>query len=230
MKPTVCAIIPMRHSSRRVPGKNYRAFAGRPLYHHIVQSLRRCREIAQIVIDTDSEAIREDAARNFPDVTVLNRPPELRSEMTSMNDVLLHTTSVLRADLYLQTHSTNPLLMDVTISRAIERFISNSPACDSLFAATRRHVRLWDYQGRAVNHDPAVLQRTQDLTPLFEENSCIYIFTRKSLQTCRNRIGRRPILFEIDRCEAMDIDEEIDFRLAELMYLHLQEKSAKEAA
>ena len=63
MKPTIAAIVPMRHHSQRVPGKNYRPFAGRPLYHHVIGALLHCPQITQIVIDTDSDVIRADAAR-----------------------------------------------------------------------------------------------------------------------------------------------------------------------
>jgi CMP-N-acetylneuraminic acid synthetase len=57
MNPSIAAIVPMRHDSRRVPGKNYRLFAGRPLYHHILLQLSTCPQISQIVIDTDSDWI-----------------------------------------------------------------------------------------------------------------------------------------------------------------------------
>src|SRR5438094_698511 len=118
MKPTIAAIVPMRHTSARVPGKNYRPFAGRPLYHHIVAALQNCPQITQIVIDTDSETIRNDAAKHFPQVKVLIRPEHLRADTTPMNDVLLHTTSLVESQFYLQTHSTNPLLCSATIERA----------------------------------------------------------------------------------------------------------------
>jgi len=55
------------------------------------------------------------------------------------------------------------------------------------------------------------------LPPVFEENSCIYIFERKTLISHRNRLGERPMMFEIDAAEAWDIDEELDFRMVEIM-------------
>src|SRR6476620_5864994 len=137
MKPSIAAIVPMRHDSRRVPGKNYRQFAGRPLYQQIILELRKCPAVSRIVIDTDSDLLREDAEQNFPDVTVCQRPAHLRSDTTPMNDVLLHSTQQVDADFYLQTHSTNPLLKAETIARAIERFADNYPAFDSLFSVTR---------------------------------------------------------------------------------------------
>ncbi len=218
MKLRIAALVPMRHHSERVPEKNYRLFAGQPLYHHIVRSLLGCPLITEVVIDTDRPVIIEDARHHFPQVRLMERPEHLRAGTVPMNDVLLHSVTQVEADYYIQTHSTNPLLRTETISRAIQLLLDNYPAYDSLFSVTRIQTRLWDSSGRAVNHDPAILLRTQDLPPLYEENSCLYIFTRSTLETRHNRIGERPLMFEIDRLEAWDIDEELDFRTAEFLY------------
>lgn len=222
----IAAFVPMRHSSERVPGKNYRSLAGKPLYHHIVNSLLACPQIAQVCIDTDSPTIIEDAKQHFPSVRLMLRPEHLRAGTTPMNDVLLNSVSQVEADYYLQTHSTNPLLTSATISQAIESFLTSE--YDSLFGVTRLQTRLYDAQGQAMNHDPNVLLRTQDLPPIYEENSNIYIFSRDTLRERKNRIGKNPLLFEIDRDEAWDIDEEVDFRIAELLYqVRAAQNSAK---
>jgi CMP-N-acetylneuraminic acid synthetase len=100
----------MRHDSERVPGKNYRPMAGQPLYRHVVRALLATPEVARVVIDTDSDVIKRDAAAEFPDVMVLDRPEHLRDGSIPMNDVLLNDIGQVEADLYLQTHSTNPLV------------------------------------------------------------------------------------------------------------------------
>jgi CMP-N-acetylneuraminic acid synthetase len=141
-----------------------------------------------------------------------------------MNEILLHDTDKIDAELYFQTHSTNPLLKSETISKAINQLCDNMPAYDSLFSVTKLHTRFWDQLTRPINHNPSILLRTQDLPPIFEENSCIYLFQRKTLVEHRNRIGERPLMFEVDRSEAFDIDEELDFLLADLMISH-QSKS-----
>lgn len=217
-RPRVVAIVPMRHESERVPGKNYRPFAGRPLYHHIVSALLACPPVAEVLIDTDSPAIMADAAQHFPQARVLERPAHLRDGATPMNDVLLNVVRQAPADLYLQTHSTNPLLRAATIQSAIERLVAAYPIHDSLFAVTRLQSRLWDHLTRPINHNPAILLRTQDLPPVYEENSNLYLFTRATLEQRHNRVGERPLLFPVERLEAWDIDEEADFRIAELIY------------
>lgn len=214
----VVAIVPMRHESERIPGKNYRPFAGRPLYHHVIGELLACPHVEGVVIDTDSTVIWDDATAHFPQVRLLERPAHLRAGTVSMNDILLHDVAQVEASVYLQTHSTNPLLRAGTITRAVEALRDAHLQHDSLFSVTRVQTRLWSADAQPVNHDPAVLLRTQDLPPVYEENSCLYLFTRDVLERQRNRIGARPLLFEIDAEEAWDIDEEIDFRVAEFLY------------
>lgn len=213
----IVALVPMRHTSVRVPGKNYRPIAGKPLYHHILETLLSCPEISQVVVDTDSPVILEGLAKDFPGVTALLRPEHLRADTIPTNEILMHDTAQVPADLYLQTHSTNPLLRAQTISAAIRALKDVYPAYDSLFGVTRLQTRLWDELGRAINHNPAVLLRTQDLPPVYEENSCIYLFTRETLAQRRNRLGERPLMFAIPAEEAWDIDEEIDFTVADVL-------------
>ena len=224
MKPqNIVALVPMRHHSVRVPGKNYRPLAGIPLYQHILNTLLACPEISQVVVDTDSPVILEGCRKEFPSVVLIDRPEHLRPDTIPMNEILMHDTSIVAADLYLQTHTTNPLLRPETVSKAVQTLQALFPAYDSLFTVTRLQTRLWDSLGRAINHNPAVLLRTQDLPPVYEENSCLYIFTRETLEARRNRLGERPYLFEIDAAEARDIDEELDFLIAEFLY-HQQKK------
>ena len=207
----------MRHHSQRVPGKNYRTLAGKPLFHHIIETLLAVPEVAEILVDTDSDPVMDGLGQHFPQVRVINRPDHLRADNVPMNDILIHDTAQAHADFYLQTHSTNPLLKSETISRAIRSLLTNYPSNDSLFSVTRLQTRLYFQDGRAINHDPTVLIQTQDLPPVYDENSCLYIFTRENLLKRRHRIGEKPIMFEIDADEAWDIDEELDFAITDFL-------------
>jgi CMP-N-acetylneuraminic acid synthetase len=215
------ALVPMRHSSERVPGKNYRDFSGKPLFHHVIQTLLDCPFIDKVVIDTDSPVIIEQTQQKFPQVLVLERPEHLRDGSIPMNDVLLNIINQVPSDFYLQTHSTNPLLTTKTLTSGIEIFFKIYPMYDSLFSVTRKHARYWDSLARPINHNQNILLRTQDLPPIFEENSCFYVFTKSILERKHNRIGDRPFLFEIPEIEAQDIDVELNFIVAELLYKKL---------
>ncbi|RLD04373.1 MAG: acylneuraminate cytidylyltransferase family protein [Chloroflexi bacterium] len=215
--PKIAALVPMRHHSQRVPGKNYRELAGKPLFHHIIETLQSVSEIDVIVVDTDSQPIMDDLQENFPEVHLLPRPEHLREDDRPMNDILLYDTAQVDADFYLQTHSTNPLLRGGTVSAGIQAFLEAYPAHDSLFSVTRHQARFYARNGEAINHNPRELIQTQDLDPLYEENSCIYLFTRKNLLQYNHRIGKTPLIFEIPALEAVDIDEESDFMIADIL-------------
>lgn len=215
--PTIAALVPMRHHSQRVPGKNYRPLAGKPLYQHIIETLIAVPEINAIMVDTDSEPVMDGLRANFPQVKIIQRPENLRAPEIPMNEILAYDTAQVEADFYIQTHSTNPLLKAETISAAINGFLSKYPAFDSMFSVTRLQTRLWDSLTRPINHNPAILLQTQDLPPVYEENSCFYLFTRQNLLARRNRLGERPLMVEIPRLEAVDIDEEADFETADLL-------------
>ncbi len=225
MTPMMTALVPMRHHSQRVPGKNYRLIAGKPLYSYVIENLIRVPAISQIVVDTDSEEIVLGLAKTFPEVKVISRPEALRADDLSMNEILIHDVDQLPGEHFFQTHSTNPLVTPNTITRAIDRYFITQPEFDSLFAVTKLQVRLWDSVGNPINHDPTFLLQTQDLPPIYEENSCFYIFSKTNLINRRNRLGLRPQMFEICRDEAWDIDEEIDFQIAELL---LRNRNANE--
>jgi CMP-N-acetylneuraminic acid synthetase len=219
MSYNLVALMPMRHSSERVPGKNYRPFGdGRPLYQHVLDVLLASSAVDKVVIDTDSPLIVEQCREKYPSVLLLERPAHLRDGATPMNEVLLHDIAQVPSRFYLQTHSTNPLITTATVDGAVNAFLKNYPTYDSLFSVTVYKTRLWDQLVRPVNHNANFLLRTQDLPPLFEENSCLYIFEGETLKQRHNRLGQRPFMFEMSPWEALDIDEEINFRIAEVVF------------
>lgn len=223
---SVVALVPMRHHSERVPGKNYRPFNGEPLFHRIVRTLLKVNGITNVVIDTDSPTVKAQAASAFPAVEVLDRPEHLLGGHVPMTEVLQYDAAQVPSSWYLQTHTTNPLLRPETIEEALDKMERGAAEHDSLFSVTRWQTRLYCADGRALNHDPNVLLRTQDLPPIYEENSNLYLFTADQIAGGR-RIGDRPILFEVAPLEAIDIDEEADFILAEALDQHIASSRAR---
>ncbi len=218
----VTALLPMKANSERVKNKNMRDFDGAPLYHAVMRSLLASKYIEQVVINTDSEAITKDAKQNFGNkVVILDRPKEIQGDFVSMNKIIAYDLSKLNGEHFLQTHSTNPLLSTATIDAVIEKYFEDLGKYDSIFGVTKVQTRFYDKDARAINHDPQELLRTQDLEPLYEENSNFYIFSKQSFANAdQKRIGLRPQIFEVNKLEAIDIDEPEDFRLAELLHTY----------
>ena len=216
------ALLPMKGNSERVKNKNMRDFDGLPLYHAVMKSLLASKYIEQVVINTDSEIISQNAKDTFGDrVIIIDRPEEIQGDFVSMNDIIAYDLAHLDGDIFLQTHSTNPLLRSETIDKAIEKYFEGLEKFDSVFGVTKVQTRFYDKDANPVNHNPEELLRTQDLEPLYEENSNFYIFSKESFKNAGNkRIGVKPQIFEVNKLEAVDIDEPEDFKLAELLHIH----------
>lgn len=210
----------MKAHSERVPNKNFRPFAGKPLCQWILDSLLTLEEIDLVVMNTDARVqLQALGIRDSDRMLIRDRKTELCGDMVSMNKILGDDVENVPAETYMMTHTTNPLLSETTMRRALKQFhlAVNEGTADSLFTVNRFQSRFYRADGSAVNHDPTNLLRTQDLEPWFEENSNLYIFTCESFRSTNARIGRKPLLFETPRLESVDIDNTQDFELAELI-------------
>jgi len=205
----------MRHGSERAPGKNHRVFQGKRLCCWVIDALLDSGVVDEVLVDTDSPPVREICGAYPAGVRVVDRPAELAGGTVSMNDVISHDLGLIDADVVMQTHATNPLLRAGTIEAALGFYRRGLPTHDSLFTVTRRQTRFYTASGSPLNHDPEVLERTQDLEPCYEENSCLYVFSPSSFRETGRRIGRLPLMLELDPAESVDIDDERDFVLAE---------------
>ena len=222
----ICIIVPIKHNSERVPGKNFRVFNGKPLFHIVLNTLLKSNYINHIYVDTNSPIVMESIKTDFKDTTIsiYERPLELQSGDTPTNVLLenIITKMNLNYDYYLQTHVTNPLLKVNTIDECIETFMEKEKkGYDSLFTAKQHQTRLYTNNNNivtALNHNPDELIPTQELEPLYEENSCLYIFKKDILFERHHRIGYKPYIHVMNDIESSDIDIESDFILAEQLH------------
>jgi N-acylneuraminate cytidylyltransferase len=219
----VTALVPIKEHSERINNKNFRSFNGKPLYHHILETLQNTYAIDEIVINTDSYIVINEAPKLFNKVSLIERPQELRGDFVSVNKIIAYDLTKTDSEIYIQTHATNPLLKAETLALALKKFIESEDNFDSLFSVNRFQSRFYNENIEAVNHNPNELIRTQDLAPLFEENSNFYIFTKDSFNKKMRRIGANPIIFEMSRIEAIDIDDDFSFKLAEILSLYAGE-------
>jgi CMP-N-acetylneuraminic acid synthetase len=122
------------------------------------------------------------------------------------------------SDIFLMTHTTNPLISTKTLNNAIDIFVNRDKnKYDSLYAATKFQGRFYYEESVAINHNPNELLRTQDLPSVYLENSCLYLFDKSIFLETKTRIGKKPILFETPQLESVDIDTEDDWYLANLL-------------
>lgn len=215
---SISAIVPIKAHSERIPKKNFRNFDTQPLHTYVIKSLQEAKSISRIYINTDSPEIVQ-LYREKEKVFVIDRPAKLCGDSVSMNKIIEHTLSIVKDEHVLQTHVTNPLIKPTTVELAVAQYrAALKQGYDTLFSVTKQQKRFFDKDGKPINHDPNKLINTQDLDPLFEENSNIYIFSKSSFAKKNNRLGLKPKMFEMEPLEAIDIDVLDDFVLAELIY------------
>ena len=208
----------MKANSQRVKGKNFRLLHDKPLFRWILDTLLSVEAIDAIVINTDArDILAENGLVESDRIIIRDRKEALCGDTVSMNLILADDIAAFPAETYLMTHTTNPMLSARTISEALARYRAGVAAnsADSLFTVTKAQTRFYRADGSAVNHDPDNLIQTQDLEPWFEENSNLYIFSGESFAATNARIGRKPLLHEMDKMEAVDIDTPEDWALAE---------------
>jgi CMP-N-acetylneuraminic acid synthetase len=207
----------MKGHSERIPAKNFRPFAGKPLFRWILDTLLGLPEISLVVINTDArEALSKNGLVDSDRVKIRDRKTSICGDFVSMNLVLEDDISAIPASAYLMTHTTNPLLSVDTIRSAVQLYQEGLTAgYDSLFSVNRYQSRFYRADGTPLNHDPTQLMRTQDLDPLFEENSNLYLFSAESFKKTRARIGVRPRMIPTPPAESVDIDDQASWEFAE---------------
>jgi CMP-N-acetylneuraminic acid synthetase len=184
--------------------------------------------IDKIVINTDARSIlAENGLLETDRIVIRDRKPEICGNHVSMNLVLADDVDNIDADIYLMTHTTNPLMSPETIQNALAAFeeAEASGSADSLFTVDKVQTRFYRSDCSPVNHDPDNLLPTQHLEPWFEENSNLYLFTRDSFSQTQARIGKKPMMFESPAFESVDIDTPADWDFAVVAARYLLEKN-----
>ena len=217
-KKKIVALVPLKANSERVPGKNFRQLGDRPLFAWIIDTLLSVADIDQVVINTDARSIlAENGLVETDRLKIRDRKPELCGDFVSMNLILEDDIHHCDADIFLMTHVTNPFISAVTVQSALDTYVKARDKYDSLFSVNKIQSRFYREDGSPLNHDPDNLIRTQDLPPLYEENSCLYLFTSQSFDKTKARIGQVPMMYPTPLLESIDIDNAEDWYLAEAL-------------
>lgn len=214
----IIALLPLKKHSERVRNKNIKLLNRIPLFLHIVKTLKDSKKFHKLIINTDSQKIASIAKKEFSEWLIIHeRPKLLCGDSVSMNKIINYDINKFSDNyFFFQTHSTNPFLSKKTIISAINSFKKNYPLYDSLFSVNSYKSRFYNHNIKAINHSPNLLKKTQDLNKIYEENSCFYIFNKKSFKFNMARIGKKPNIYEMNSLnfENLDIDTKYDFELA----------------
>lgn len=214
------ALIPIKLGSKRVPGKNIKPFFdGTPLMSFIQRACLEAGNIDEVYIYCSDESVIPYV---LPGVKFLQRPEYLNGDNINANDFIREFMKTVKADIYVNAHTTSPFAKPETIAECVDKVKSGE--YDSAFCAESLRTFMWQ-DGKPINFDPNHFPRTQDLPLIYGETSIAYVFTKESFLKHNRRLGSHPYIKEVGKIEAMDIDYPEDFEIADAIYKELIKKN-----
>ncbi len=218
----VIAFLPCRKGSQRVKNKNIKPFSNIEdgLIYIKISQLLKVQEIKQIIVSTNDKEVKRIA--NLFDsnkIIIDDRPENLASSETSTDELIKYVPKLIDSGVVLWTHVTSPFVDEIVYRQSIKAYFSNIKMNDSLMSVTKIQKFIWN-NVQPINYDKRKEKwpRTQTIEPLYEINSGIFISDIEIYKKESDRIGRTPLLYELDEKIAFDIDWEIDFEIAELLW------------
>lgn len=215
MSQVVKALIAARSGSVRVQNKNIRPFAGSTLLEVKIEQLKRISNIDGIVVNSNDEEILSIAERMG--VETVKRDPYYASNTVSMSDVYKNMAENMNCDVIVYANCTNPVIKDETIFDIVDFYAKNKDKYDSVNSAHLLKEFMFK-DNLPINYDLRHQPRSQDLPDISALNFAVNVLSKQTMIECKNVVGVKPYLFNIDQIEATDIDNPIDFFIAEQIY------------
>jgi len=222
------ALIPARHGSKGIPGKNIKEIYGKPLIAWSIEQALACEEIQEVYVSTDSLAIKDVAIQYGAKVPFL-RPDAIACDTASTESVVLHfiewceENSIAPENIVLM-QCTSPIRHSDSLSKAIRQF--EEEKADSLVTVTETHKFLWKTPGNpTASYDIFNRPRRQDIKSedrLFFENGSFYITKLGVYKNHQNRLGGKISMFEMFLEESFEIDDPLDISINELMFSEMK--------
>ena len=217
---TFLAIIPARGGSKRLPRKNILDLNGKPLIAWGIEAGLDSKYINKVVVSSDDNEILEVSQKFGADVIV--RPPELASDTATTFDAIEHTIKSLeKYDYVVLLQPTSPLRESKHIDEAIE-LLETKDADAVVSVCKMEHSPLWSntldetLSMKDFLRDEVLNKRSQDLEKYYRLNGAIYVCKTERLLEEKSLFLKDNIFaYVMDRESSVDIDEEIDFKLAQ---------------
>lgn len=205
----IVAIVPIKLNNERLPGKNTKLLGGRPLIQYVLETLNSVSEIDARFVYCSDPSICDYLVDG---IHFLKRPEYLDLPTSNFTQIFSEFSGSVPANIYVYAHATAPFVKADTVRKGIDAVVSGQ--YDSAFCAEKLQDFIW-YNGQPLNFDADNLPRSQDLPVYYRETSGVYVFKKEVFEKRRRRIGKKPLILEVTRREAIDINTPTDFKLAE---------------
>ncbi|MFA0083561.1 acylneuraminate cytidylyltransferase family protein [Vibrio breoganii] len=216
--------LPCRNGSQRIPDKNVKDFAGinGGLLSIKLQQLTKMSIVDRILVSSNDERVLEFASKIKDSRIVLDdRPDELGSNFTTTDELIKYVTTLIKDGDILWTHVTSPFINTIDYEEAIKIYYQMlSQGYDSLMTVLKLQGFIWGDNGPITyNRNELKWPMTQNIKPLYEVDSGMFISSVDNYKNLGDRIGRKPYLLWQEKFKSVDIDWPEDFDFAEELWL-----------
>jgi CMP-N-acetylneuraminic acid synthetase len=205
----IAAVVPIKLNNERLPGKNTKLLGGKPLIRYVLETLNSVPEIDEKYVYCSDSSICDYLIHG---ISFLKRPEYLDLPTSNFSQIFKEFSVSIRADIYVYAHATAPFIKADTIRKGINAVVSDQ--YDSAFCAEKLQDFIW-CNGKPLNFNAEKLPRSQDLPVYYRETSGVYVIKKEVFEKYNRRIGEKPLILEVNRREAVDINTLADFKLAE---------------
>lgn len=232
-------IIPARSGSKGIPNKNIRLLAGKPLIYYTIKAGLEASLLSRLVVSTDSMEIAEISEAFGAEVPFL-RPPELARDDTLGLPVVRHAVKFLeenqgyRPDIIVTLQPTSPLRRAEHIDAAVTMLIETK--ADSVVSLCEaEHSPYWmraltkDGRLKPILSTKEDYMRRQDLPRVYRFNGAVYASKYSVVMEEKKRSKADIRALIMDREDSIDIDEELDFQIAEMILVTRRQAAAAQS-
>lgn len=229
MNNEVTAFLPCRKGSERIPNKNVKKFS---IYENGLLELKlghlfECSEINEIILSTNDERIMDigkkiSKQRNYTRLIIDERPDELGSSSTSTDKVIEYVAKKFSFEHLLWTHVTSPFVDSADYSICIEKYFQAvQNGYDSLMTVQSFQGFFWDSE-EPITYDRSLEKwpRTQTIKKIYEIDSAAFLASQNVYRNSHDRIGKKPLLLDLEKKFNIDIDWPYQFEMAEIIFNH----------
>ena len=220
------AIIPARGGSKRIPRKNIKLFLGKPIISYAINAAINSGEYDEIMVSTDDKEIAEVADRYGAKVPFL-RSSKNSGDYATTVDVILevlqyYSTKGREFEIGSCIYPTAPFCTQDLLSSSIEKLLEEQR--DTIFPIVRyghpvqRALQLYEDGNVTMIDESNIFKRSQDLKPSFHDAGQFYTFLVEKLNSQKNLLTNNTGAIEVSELKVQDIDNEVDWKLAELKY------------
>lgn len=217
------AFVPVRGGSKSIPFKNIKEFCGRPLVYWCLEELNKAKSIDLIVVASDCDQILSIVEKlNYKKLSTFKRSKENASDTSTTESVVLEyleNCAHNENDLFLLVQATSPFTRAIDFEKSIKHLLDTRS--DSLVSCVRSKRFIWNKKGFPENYQLADRPRRQEFDGYMIENGAFYINTVGNFLSSGLRVSGKIVLYEMNEINAIEIDEEIDWLIAEKLMIEM---------